>query len=67
MRRLGRDLVELFPALIVDGERAASVEGDLGLETELGGEVAVERDAATKVREANNEYLGEAVGAYKAT
>jgi hypothetical protein len=39
--QLRDQIVELFQALVVDGERAAlSVEGDLGLEAELGGEVA---------------------------
>jgi hypothetical protein len=34
--QLGDQAVELFQALVVDGERAAfAVEGDLGLEAEL--------------------------------
>src|SRR4030095_16951871 len=41
---LGDQLVELFQGLVVNGERAAlAVEADLGLEAELGGEVALQR------------------------
>ena len=44
LAQLGDQIVELFQALVVDGERAAfAVEGDLGLEAELGGEVAFQR------------------------
>ena len=44
LTQLRDQIVELFQALVVDGERAAfAVEGDLGLEAELGGEVALQR------------------------